>query len=80
MKKGNTPISIIMDKAKKEIGSHVISVMEANNIPAGVMLYILDSIRGDVSISWQNTLTDAYIDLQKEGAKHGDIEQERIEQ
>lgn len=80
MKKGSTPLPVIMDKAKNEIGLHVISVMEANDIPAGVMLYILDSIRGDVSNSWQKTLTDAYVDLQKEGAKHGDIEQEGTEQ
>lgn len=69
-----TPLPVIMDKAKQEIGNHVIAVMEANEIPPGMMVYILDSIKCDVSIAWKNHLNNLFINLQKEGAKNGNTE------
>lgn len=44
-----TPIGMIMDMAKKEIGSIAEEVMKNNNIPPDLMIYILESISNDFS-------------------------------
>ena len=43
-----TPITVMMDMARNEIGNLVFSCMSKNNIPPGLMSYILKDILSDV--------------------------------
>lgn len=42
------PIWEIMDLAKIELSNHIATIMQNNNIPAGLMNYIVNSISADL--------------------------------
>lgn len=48
MNEKKVPIWEIMDLAKAELSNHVAVIMQNNNIPAGLMNYIISSISADL--------------------------------
>lgn len=75
-----TPITVMMDMAKNEIGSLVFSCMSKNNIPPGLMSYILKDILLDVMQVGTEQLSEKYVALQasinQEVADNGNHEPE----
>lgn len=63
-KETRTPITVMMDMAKKEIGAFVILCMEKNKIPPGLMAYILKDILLDIMQAKTEQLSAQYVDLQ----------------
>ena len=61
-----TPISIIMDMAKKELSVHVIEIMRNNNLPAGVMEYVLESVLSKVRNTKNEEINMEFLEIQKE--------------
>lgn len=60
-----TPIEVMMDMAKSEIGNLVLSCMEKNQIPPGLMSYILKDVLSDVMQLRSEQLSEKYIALQE---------------
>lgn len=60
-----TPIEVMMDMAKNEIGNLVLSCMQKNNIPPGLMSYILKDVLSDVMQLKSEQLSEKYITLQQ---------------
>lgn len=61
-----TPISIIMDMAKNELSVHVIEIMRNNNLPAGVMEYVLESVLSKVRNTKNEEINMEFLEIQKE--------------
>lgn len=61
-----TPISIIMDMAKEELSVHVIEIMRNNNLPAGVMEYVLESVLSKVRNTKNEEINMEFLEMQKE--------------
>lgn len=61
-----TPISIIMDMAKNELSVHVMEIMRNNNLPAGVMEYVLESVLSKVRNSKNEEINMEFLEMQKE--------------
>lgn len=61
-----TPISIIMDMAKNELSVHVIEIMRNNNLPAGVMEYVLESVLSKVRNTKNEEINMEFLEMQKE--------------
>lgn len=61
-----TPISIIMDMAKNELSVHVIEIMRNNNLPAGVMEYVLESVLSKVRNTKNEEMNMEFLEMQKE--------------
>lgn len=59
-----TPITVMMDMARNEIGNLVFSCMSKNNIPPGLMSYILKDILSDVMQVETEQLAEKYVALQ----------------
>lgn len=59
-----TPITVMMDMAKNEIGSLVFSCMQKNNIPPDLMSYILKDVLLDIMQAKTEQLSDKYVALQ----------------
>ena len=59
-----TPITVMMDMARNEIGNLVFSCMSKNNIPPGLMSYILKDILSDVMQVEIEQLAEKYVALQ----------------
>lgn len=64
-KKIKTPLSVVMDMAKNEIGEHVFRCMEANGIPASLMAYIIKAVLSDVQQMSIEKMSDDFVELQK---------------
>lgn len=71
-----TPIGVMMDMAKSEIGNLVFSCMEKNKIPPDLMSYILKDVLLDVMQAGTEQLSEKYVALQasinQEVADNGD--------
>lgn len=61
-----TPIAIIMDMAKNELSVHVIEIMRNNNLPAGVMEYVLESVLSKVRNTKNEEMNMEFLEMQKE--------------
>lgn len=61
-----TPISIIMDMAKNELSVHVMEIMRNNNLPAGVMEYVLESVLSKVRNTKNEEINMEFLEMQKE--------------
>ena len=76
-----TPIEVMMDMAKSEIGNLVLSCMEKNQIPPGLMSYILKDVLLDVMQLRSEQLSEKYVALQaslnEEEEENGDYNAER---
>ena len=59
-----TPIGVMMDMAKSEIGNLVFSCMEKHKIPPDLMSYILKSVLLDVEQARIEQLLEQYVALQ----------------
>lgn len=59
-----TPMSVMMDMAKSEIGNLVIRCMQKNNIPPEIMVYVLKDILIDITQAKIERLSEKYVDLQ----------------
>lgn len=75
-----TPIGVMMDMAKSEIGNLVFSCMEKNKIPPDLMSYILKSVLLDVEQARIERLLEQYVALQasinQEVTENGDHSEE----
>jgi hypothetical protein len=60
------PLSVMMDMARSEIGSHVINCMNTNNIPPFLMVYILKDITSDVMQAKEDQLSKEFIKINEE--------------
>lgn len=60
-----TPLSVLMNMSKNEIGGFVINVMQANNIPPFLMCYIIKSVLCDVQQIALEKLSDSLIRMQE---------------
>lgn len=69
MNEMKTPLPVIMDLAKEELGQHAIRLMERNGIPPKIMVYILDAIKSDMLSAWERNLNNEILKLQKEKIK-----------
>lgn len=61
-----TPLAIIMDMAKNELSVHVIEIMRNNNLPAGVMEYVLESVLAKVRNTKNEEMNMEFLEMQKE--------------
>lgn len=61
-----TPIAIIMDMAKDELSKHVMEIMRNNNLPAGLMEYVLESVLSKVKSIKNAEINMEFLDVQKE--------------
>ncbi|MEE1444502.1 MAG: hypothetical protein UGF43_12955 [Blautia sp.] len=61
-----TPIAIIMDMAKDELSKHVMEIMRNNNLPAGLMEYVLESVLSKVKSIKNAEINTEFLDVQKE--------------
>lgn len=61
-----TPIAIIMDMAKDELSKHVMEIMRNNNLPAGLMEYVLESVLSTVKSIKNAEINMEFLDVQKE--------------
>ena len=61
-----TPLAIIMDIAKNELSVHVIEIMRNNNLPAGVMEYVLESVLSKVRNTKNEEINMEFLEMQKE--------------
>lgn len=61
-----TPLAIIMDMAKNELSVHVIEIMRNNNLPAGVMEYVLESVLSKVRNTKNEEMNMEFLEMQKE--------------
>lgn len=61
-----TPLAIIMDMAKNELSVHVIEIMRNNNLPAGVMEYVLESVLSKVRNTKNEEINMEFLEIQKE--------------
>lgn len=61
-----TPIAIIMDMAKDELSKHVMEIMRNNNLPAGLMEYVLESVLSKVKSIKNAEINMDFLDVQKE--------------
>lgn len=59
-----TPIEVMMGMAKSEIINYIKLVMRRNNIPHGLMMYILKDIQCEITESYLTTLNNQFVDLQ----------------
>lgn len=64
-----TPISVIMDMAKNEIGNHAISCMKSNQIPPDLMVYILKDVLLDITQIKTEFLCRSFCDIYKKRKK-----------
>ncbi len=60
-----TPLYVILDMAKTDIGSYVLSCMQANNIPAGLMMTVVKEILLDLSMAKTEQLSGEFLEQQK---------------
>lgn len=61
-----TPLAIIMDMAKMELSAYVIEIMRNNNLPAGVMEYVLESVLSKVRNIKNEEINMELLKIQKE--------------
>lgn len=61
-----TPLAIIMDMAKMELFAYVIEIMRNNNLPAGVMEYVLESVLSKVRNTKNEEINMEFLKMQKE--------------
>ena len=61
-----TPLAIIMDMAKNELSVHVIEIMRNNNLPAGVVEYVLESVISKVRNIKNEEINMELLKIQKE--------------
>lgn len=61
-----TPIAIIMDMAKDELSKHVMEIMRNNNLPAGLMEYVLEGVLSKVKSIKNAEINTEFLDVQKE--------------
>lgn len=59
-----TPISVMLEMAKNELGTHVLMCMEKNSIPPDLMVYVLKSILLDVTEAKTDRMSEEYVALQ----------------
>lgn len=59
-----TPITIIMDMAKDELSKHVMEIMRNNNLPAGLMEYVLDSVLSKLRNIKTTEINTEFLDVQ----------------
>lgn len=69
-----TPIGMMLDQAKEEIGIFIRSIMESNRIPADLMIYVLDSLENELCKEKHIVDAKRYTELlkQMEADKEGD--------
>lgn len=60
-----TPLSVMLDMAKNEVGSSVFSCMEANRIPPVLMVYVVKDILLDIYQMRAEQMSNEYVELQK---------------
>lgn len=70
-----TPLSVMLDMARIEIGEHVESCMNANHIPPEMMMMVLKDILLDLSIAKNNRLSSEFVNMQKINAADTDKEE-----
>lgn len=69
-----TPIGMMLDQAKEEIGTLIRSIMKSNRIPADLMIYVLDSLGSELCKEKHILDAKRYTELlkQTEADKEGD--------
>lgn len=55
-----------MDMAKDELSKHVMEIMRNNNLPAGLMEYVLESVLSKVKSIKNAEINTEFLDVQKE--------------
>lgn len=55
-----------MDMAKDELSKHVMEIMRNNNLPAGLMEYVLESVLSKVKSIKNAEINMEFLDVQKE--------------
>lgn len=66
-----TPFSVIMDLAKNEIETQVLNSMQANNIPPGLMVYVVKDVLLDVMQMKVEQLSEEFAESHKSGNQEG---------
>lgn len=59
-----TPLSVILNMASSEIGSHAIECMDKNGIPPFLMCCVLESVLSNVQKMAISNLSSEYVGLQ----------------
>lgn len=60
-----TPISVILDMAKNEIGGHVVMCMKKNEIPPSLMICVLNGILLDMHRMKDEQIAEEFVEIQK---------------
>lgn len=67
-----TPLHLMFDMAKDEIEQNVIEIMQNNQIPSGLMVYILKSVLLDVTEMKVTANNNEFVKIQELLKKEGD--------
>lgn len=60
-----TPLSVMLDMARSEIGNQVFLCMQNNHIPPALMVYVLKDILLDVYQMKAEQASDDFLEMQK---------------
>ena len=59
-----TTLEMVMGLAEEEVKKYVYSIMKKNNIPYGVMMYVLKSVQYDLAENSIFAMNNRFLDLQ----------------
>lgn len=60
-----TPVSVVLDMARSEIGNHTFSCMQNNHIPPALMVYILKDVLLDVYQMKAEKMSEEFVEIQR---------------
>lgn len=63
--RSKTPISVMLDMARSEIGNHTFACMQNNQIPPALMLYVLKDILLDIYQMKNEQISENFVEMQK---------------